>query len=332
MKKWFSRLFTASLIALAAFSCGFNPSGVLAQSAVQTPTYIPSVAFTLGTYTATVSTSTPTAAYSVQNQATLCLQFSGTFTGLAATIQGTTSPLTVAAASSTWSNLSAHFYPEDGIRLVNVTQAGLYCFSSTGLRQVRVNVTAVTLTGSNTLTIGLSGTTEDRFHMNYTERKRTYSSAFAVSTATTAAQDWSTITGSASNQIHVKEIACWGTVATTAQLETISLIKRSTLDTGGTPVVATLVPMDSGQIAATAAVNSYTVAPTSKGTVVGTVRIIQLFLPLNTSQPATFDWVFGVNDDQDLILNSATETLGLNSLTVGTNSETFNCFMKWEEQ
>jgi len=330
MKKWLNRLIAASLVLLATLSFDFHPSGVLAQSAVQTPTYIPSVAFTLGTYTATVSTSTPTAAYSVQNQNTLCLQFSGTFTGLAATIQGTTSPLTVAAASSTWSNLSAHLYPEDGVRVVNITQAGLYCFSSAGLRQVRVNVTAVTLTGSNTLTIGLSGTTEDRYNTNYVERRRTYSAAFTVLSPQTAAADWATLTGSATAQIHVKEIACWGTTTSAAFLDTISLIKRSALDTGGTSTAPTVVPNDSGQIAGSAVAAAYTVAPT-KGTAVGTVRVIQLYIPLATSQAPSFDWQFGINDDQDLILNTATENLALNS-TLETTAETWTCFMKWEEE
>ena len=330
MKNFCYKLIAVAVVLIASAISSFLPSGVLAQSAVQTPVYIPSVGFPLGTYSATVSSSTPTAAFSIQNQNTMCLQFSGTYTALTAYIQGTVSPPSVLATNAVWSNVATAAYPEDSTRAVLITQNGLYCFSTAGLRQVRVNVTAVTIAGSNSLVINASGSTVEKYPVTRAQRSRTYNAAFSVVSPATAAVDWATIVGSATTQVHVKEIACWGT-AGTAYLETISLIKRSTLDTGAVAATPTVVPNDSGIVAGTSVVSTYTTAPSPKGTAVGTLRVIQLYLPLTSAQAPSFDWQFGTGDDQDLILNTATENLALNS-AVGTNAQTFNCFMKWEEE
>src|SRR5208282_86463 len=330
MKKYFKRIFAASLALLAFCAIGIK-TDCFAQSAVQTPVYVPSVSFPLGTYAATVSASTPTAAFSVQNQETMCLQLSGTYTGLAAVVQGTTSPPSVAASSAVWTSIAVVAYPEDGVKLINIAQNGLYCFNTAGLRQIRLNVTAVTIGGSNSLVINASGTTAHKYVTNSPQRKATYTAAFNVVSPATAAVDWATITGSATTKVHVKEIACWG-IAATPYVETISLIKRSTLDTGTAAANPAAIPVDSNSLAGTAVVATYTTAPTPKGTAVGTVRLIQEYLPASTAQPATFDWQFGINDDQDVVLNSATENLALNSTTGTTSTQTFSCFMKWEEQ
>ena len=329
MKKYLKNIFAASLALLAFCAIGVD-ADCFAQSAVQTPVYVPSVAFPLGTYAATVSTSTPTAAFSVQNQATMCIQLSGTYTALTAVMQGTVSPPSVAASAAVWNTISVVSSPDDKSKITTITANGLYCFSTGAFRQVRLNVTAVTISGTNSLVISASGTTDNRYVVNTVQKKRTFTSAFSVVSPATAAVDFATLTGSATAQIRVKEVQCWGTAAT-SYLETVSLIKRSTLDTGSAAANPAAIPMDSSDLAATATVATYTTAPSPKGTAVGTVRLAIETLTVNGGIPAYFDWQFGVAEAQDLILNSAIENIALNS-TTSSYAQTFVCALTWEEQ
>src|SRR5208283_2228342 len=206
--KRLASVFFAGLFTILGFTNCYS------QGNVQTPVYVPSVSFPLGTYAATVSASTPTAAFSVQNQETMCLQLSGTYTGLAAVVQGTTSGPAIAASSAVWTSIGVAAYPEDSVKIIGITQNGLYCFNTAGLRQVRLNVTAVTIAGTNSLVINASGTTAHKYVTNSPQRKATYTAAFNIVSPATAAVDWATITGSATTKVHVKEIACWGIAAT----------------------------------------------------------------------------------------------------------------------
>src|SRR5208337_8680 len=183
-----------------------------------------------------------TAAFSVQNQETMCLQLSGTYTGLAAVVQGTTSPPSIAASSAVWTSIGVAAYPEDSVKIIGITQNGLYCFNTAGLRQIRLNVTAVTIAGTNSLVINASGTTAHKYVTNSPQRKATYTAAFNIVSPATAAVDWATITG-------------------------------SSLDTGAAAANPAAIPVDSNSVAGTAVVATYTTAPSPKGTAVGTVRL-----------------------------------------------------------
>ena len=91
----------------------------------------------------------------------------------------------------------------------------------------------------------------------------TYSAVFSHAAVS---GDSVVIFGVANKRIKLREI---GIVKPTAQ-QTCTLIKRSSLDTGGTSTLATIPPMESGD-APSATVRLYTAAPTA-GTSVGTSR------------------------------------------------------------
>lgn len=87
--------------------------------------------------------------------------------------------------------------------------------------------------------------------------------------------DLVTITGSASKTIRIVSFKLT-TTNTAAGSQQFFLVKRSTADTGGTPVAGTVVTFDSGNAAGTATVNHYTANPGALGTAVGTVNTMRV--------------------------------------------------------
>lgn len=112
-------------------------------------------------------------------------------------------------------------------------------------------------------------------------RKTTYTAATAAfATAATPTDIW-IINGSASKTIKILRIEVSAT-QTTGGVANAFLIKRSTANSGGTAVAATVVPNDSTNAAGTATVNAYTANPTP-GTTVGNVVAQKLAIPAPAS-------------------------------------------------
>lgn len=97
--------------------------------------------------------------------------------------------------------------------------------------------------------------------------KPTYSASVGFSPTATTATDVCRLTGSASKTIKVRRIF-FNAQATTAVTVPVSVIKRSTANSGGTATTLTNVPYDSQFAAATAVASVYTANPTV-GTAVG---------------------------------------------------------------
>jgi hypothetical protein len=323
------KLLKVGLIALAALLLPLNFAMVVkdnqarAQSAVQTPVYIPSVAFTLGSFTATVSSPTATNAFSVQNQSTTYIRLSGTFTALGAVIQVTEAAPSV--ASPTWQTVDVKSFNENAW-ITNITAAGFYQVQTEGVRQIRLLVNAVTITGGNSLVATIAGNTGDRTVGNLPERKRTFSAGNNGVITSSAVGSFFTIFGNATTIVKVKEIYCSvnGAAAATGTLE---IDKVSTAFTGGTNTSQTVGPHSSTNVAANSVVAAYTTVPTGGGTLVAPIRVTAGFFPLNTSAPVTVDFKFSQADDQEIILNSATEGLAVK----GSASFLYNCFVEWTE-
>lgn len=112
--------------------------------------------------------------------------------------------------------------------------------------------------------------------------------AFAASASFTPAAtptDLVTIYGSGSKTIRVRSIKI-GTINTAAGSQIFTLVKRSAVNTTGTFVAGTAVPMSSGNAAASATVGHYTANPGGLGTAVGTFNTVKTASPVAT--PATF--------------------------------------------
>ena len=109
------------------------------------------------------------------------------------------------------------------------------------------------------------------------------------------------------------------------------MVKRSTLDTGGTAVVLSPTPYDSLNVAPSAVVKNYTAAPTP-GTPVGSlVRSAQIFINTAGGTPGITEFTFGDDIAQCVILRGVNECLCLNLGSAPTNSPDIGIDVEWTE-
>ena len=87
----------------------------------------------------------------------------------------------------------------------------------------------------------------------------------------TGATDLVTIIGSATKLVKLIRVVFSATILTAAINGSVSIVKRSTADTGGTSTAPALIPLDSANAAATAVIAAYTANPTGLGTAVGAI-------------------------------------------------------------
>ena len=168
-------------------------------------------------------------------------------------------------------------------------------------------------------------------YVNTEGLKPTYSVASQV-VAASSATDVIYITGSATKTIKITRINIGGR-ATSAVSADVSIVKRSTADSGGTCTAGTAIPHDSTLGAATATIGVCTANPTL-GTAVGTLREKQVFLGnLTTGAPgADAQFLQGDRSAQEFTLRGAAQTIGIN-LNAGTYSgNLINFDIEWTEE
>ena len=120
--------------------------------------------------------------------------------------------------------------------------------------------------------------------------------------------------------------------AGTAITTPLFVIKRSTLNTGGTAVGATEFPHDSNDASVTGVVQHYTADPTT-GTGVGNVRsrMVTLYTAASPLTPDEVVFTF-VGDGQKGILLRSNESLVLNFGGATIASGTAVCWVEWIEE
>lgn len=119
------------------------------------------------------------------------------------------------------------------------------------------------------------------------------------------------IPGSSTRTGRIKSIVLGG-IATTAGSMLATLIRRSTLNTGGTSAAATGAPHDINDAAATVIPQVYSANPTGLGTAVGNMNRGRLWLPLATAQPSPLRWDFSTRQDKALIVRGVTDVIAVN--------------------
>lgn len=193
----------------------------------------------------------------------------------------------------------------------------------------KVNTTAPTFTDGQRA--DLQADTHGALFVNIENRKRTYSACTAVLTVAASTTDFFTITGAASTKVKIQNIILTGEATSNAIPEVI-LLKRSTANSGGTSTTITAVPHDSGDAAASATVQAYTVNPTT-GTLVGNLRAIDLFFSGASGNPAQ---ILEMNFDEKAgkcpTLNSASEVIALNLAGVTVAGANFAISITWTEE
>ena len=140
--------------------------------------------------------------------------------------------------------------------------------------------------------------------------KRTYAVSGTFTPAATPT-DLVTIIGSGTTTIRVLSLIITTTTTATASHQ-FFLIKRSTVDTGGTFVSLTPVSYDSDDAAATAVAGHWTANPSALGTVVGTLHTMRVASPVPV--PGSFAGIvhnagFDIIEDADSSLLSKAITL-----------------------
>lgn len=164
-------------------------------------------------------------------------------------------------------------------------------------------------------------------------QKATYRAA-AVGLATAAsATDVFIINGSASKTIRVTRVWVGGTIATTAAYVDISLIKRSTANTGGTSSATAVVPLDSAYAAGTAVVLQYTANPTT-GTAVGPIAACRYAAALTGTEALEVNYEFKFGDDNGsaCVLRGTAQGLAVSFNTGPANAGTFDIWVEWTEE
>lgn len=145
--------------------------------------------------------------------------------------------------------------------------------------------------------------------------KQTFMAATAAFTPPATPTDIWSITGSATKTVRLLRLG-WSNTQTTAGVNTWFVIKRSSVNTGGSPTTLTLVPNDSNNAAATATVVNYTANPSPLGSSSGPVWTGKI----NSPAPATagIGGLCGIELDfvdmfgQPLCLRGTTQQLALN--------------------
>lgn len=161
----------------------------------------------------------------------------------------------------------------------------------------------------------------------------TYSAAAAGFALATLATDVSTIQGSDTKTIKILRIeAAISTTSGSGGLLTVSLIKRSTANTGGTTTTLTNVPHDSSSSAGTAVVKNYTVNPTLLGTAVGTVRATRTGAFNSGMAPSSLIWDFATRPSEAVVLRGTSEFLCLNLGTVSITGSVATFSIEWTEE
>jgi hypothetical protein len=160
----------------------------------------------------------------------------------------------------------------------------------------------------------------------------TYSAAVDVYTGYANPTDIVSIVGSAQKVVKIVNIRVSG-YATANDVIQIDLVRRSAADTGGTPTIATNVPLDTLSPAATAVVTSYASAPGTSG-LIGNICACQVELPAKAGVGGyVLQWDFNENGGSPLVLRGAAETVALNLLGATLPSGgTLNITIRWVEE
>jgi len=161
-------------------------------------------------------------------------------------------------------------------------------------------------------------------------RLQTYAALpFVVPAA--SATDLATIYGSATKLVKVRRVTV-SLLAGSAAAALLFLVKRSTVNTGGTSTAATRVPMDSTNAAATATVLSYSANPAGLGTSVGVIGGEYALVATSTTGGQSVRYEFGGLGAQPLVLRGVAEGLAINANGVTFASGALNVLFEWTEE
>jgi hypothetical protein len=160
---------------------------------------------------------------------------------------------------------------------------------------------------------------------------KTYSAGFTGLVVPAAATDVFTITGSGTATIYVTRISVSGSTTAGSGLSiNVSLLRRTTANSGGTSTTATNVRHDTNDSAATATVRGYTANPTV-GTLDGIIRSNRYQAPTVGIDRAPLVWDFSDLTKQPIVLRGTSAVLAVNLNGVTITNPVFGLDIEWME-
>lgn len=168
--------------------------------------------------------------------------------------------------------------------------------------------------------------------------RKTYRASGNLAPAVTADAPFLAIQGAANKVIRITKIKINGPTLTALAYQRIAVRKYSAAPTGGTPVAATKVPLDTlGSNAPSAAtVNTYTAAPTpgalvgqiSERTVLAQATVPAAGAPLDEGD---FDWTAAEQNTEFPTLRALAETVAVVFPVAPATPVTFSWMIEWTE-
>lgn len=235
----------------------------------------------------------------------------------------------------------------------STTTAGTYLITGGGYINIRARASAYT---SGTINVGMDGSlaqqttfsaqlgpwnvgrtwtlqsgTDNIGVVPIDGQKATYSASIVgVAIASSNTTDVFAIAGSASKIIRITRIGFSGAQTGTGQRD-VALIRRSTINTGGTSVAVANVSLDTTNAAATASVVYYTANPTL-GTSAGMIRSARLLFGASGINSDNYSWDFGTRPAQAVVLRGANQQLVINLNGVSSGGTVVAINVEWTEE
>jgi hypothetical protein len=158
----------------------------------------------------------------------------------------------------------------------------------------------------------------------------TYSAGILALAMAASPTDVFCIQGSATKLIRVKRVDISNLTTVSLATVPVSIVKRSTANTGGTATNPPAVPHDTLNPAATATISAYTANPTT-GTLVGVIDPFYITASTATTQNNERTKLYGVEDMQSMSLRGTGESTCIN-FGGGTITGNVSIGIDWIEQ
>lgn len=184
-----------------------------------------------------------------------------------------------------------------------------------------------TIEGATPVVVALN---QPPFPVSLDGAEATYTAAVLGLVPASLATDIFEISGSATKTIKVRRIRVTGTRTTSASHDTI-LLKRSTLNSGGTFTSPIMVRHDTGNALPTAVVKAYTANPTL-GTLIGNLSADKQFINNAATGPSDVrDYVLTESGAQPIFLRGINESISINLNGVTMAGGLLDIWAEWTE-
>jgi len=226
----------------------------------------------------------------------------------------------------------------DPVEITNGSSGNIMAVNADGSTNdnlAKVGGTAIAL-GQNTMAASIPvvvASDQSTITVSTDSKKATYSAAFVGLVPAAATTDLVTITGSGTKTVRIiRMVLSTSTTSGSGISVNVSVVKRSSANSGGTSSNAVAVPHDSNNAAATATVAGYTANPTTLGTAVGPIRAIRYSAITAGGNQNELTWEFGNRPSQAIVLRGTSQQLSINLNGASITGGIADLSVEWTEE